>query len=146
MSGSGVTHHERGCQHQVVPLITGLLLSRLGVPVLSFITRCIYSGYAPLDFLLMHSVGSNQVCSQMSSILFPCKVVITVWMVFSQAELGVVRRSFKAGICWISVGFLKKESERRPVCVNATSSINTLRHQKHKGIRRRCFITDIPLS
>lgn len=69
VSGPGVTHHERGCQHQVVPLITGLLLSLLGVPALSLITRCIYSSHAPLDFLQMHSLDSSRVCSQMSSIL-----------------------------------------------------------------------------
>lgn len=103
MSGPGVTHHERGCQHQAVPLITGLLLSRLGVPVLSLITRCIYSGYALLDFLQMHS---NRVCSQMSSILPPCWIIITIQFPFSQAELGIARWSFEGGIYLISGGFI----------------------------------------
>ncbi|XP_055362219.1 ephrin type-A receptor 7 isoform X2 [Betta splendens] len=70
VSGPSVTHHEYGCQHQAVPLITGLLLSqRLGIPGLSLITRCIYSGYALLDFLQIHSIDSSRVCSQMSSVL-----------------------------------------------------------------------------
>lgn len=69
MSGLSVSHHEHGCQHQAVPLITGLLLSQLGIPVLSLITRCIYSGYAWLDFLQIYSIDSNQACSQMHFIL-----------------------------------------------------------------------------
>lgn len=97
----GVTHHECGCQHQVVPLITELPLSRLGVPVLSLITRCIYSGNALLDFPQMHSVDTKPV------LCFPRKVIITIRFAFSWAELGVARWNFEAGIYWISVRFVK---------------------------------------
>lgn len=125
--GGGVTHHERGCQHQVVPLITGLLLSGLGVPVLSLITRCIYSGYAALHF------PTQTECAVKWVLYFP--VIIALQFLFSQAELGVV--SFEAGIYWLSVG-----SERIPVRECDLSKKE--RHENHKGIRSHCFI--VPIS
>lgn len=60
MSGPGVTHHEHSCQHQAVPVITGLLLSRwafLSYPLSP--GAFTPAGRAPLRFL--QSVQSHEV-------------------------------------------------------------------------------------
>lgn len=72
------------------PLITGLLLSWLGVPVLSLITRCIYSGYALLYVQQMHAIVSNRMPFKMSfcafcvRLLSPSRFFFLVVLFFQQ--------------------------------------------------------------
>lgn len=82
VSGPGITHHDHSCQHQVVPLIIGLLQNRLGVSSLSphhqvhLLWLC--SAPFPADAL--------RACAVKQVLYFLRKVIITIKFDFYRTE------------------------------------------------------------